>query len=1049
MTKALARGTAPPPASDEPNGWLEQLVAGALVNRVGVLFAVLLAILVGATAFLNLRIDAVPDISNVQVTVTTNARGLAPQEVEQYITYPVEQSLQAMPRLVQLRSISKYALSQVTAVFEDGTDIYWARQQVSERMGHAQEMIPPSVGARMSLGPLATGLGEVFQFEVRGPGYSLMQLRDILDWQIIPVLKGTPGVDEVQAMGGQAREYQVWLEPEKLHGYHLSVGEVIAALEANNANSGGGYAVENGNQVLLRGEGLLRDTGEIASVIVRRDRRGTVRVGDLGQVVEGAKLSQSIVTQNGRGETVIGIVLMRRGENSERVVGRVKERLAALAPSLPPNVTVAPFYDRSTLIDRTISTVWHNLALGAGLVVAILFVVLGNLRGGLIAALAIPLALLGSVSFLAITGTSGNLLSLGAIDFGILIDGSVVMVENILRRLSDEKPTPERRLGVIARAAVEVARPVLFAVLIITVVYLPILFLTGVAGKTFQPMALTVVFGLLTALAVALFLTPILAFVLFKRPPTEEETFLLRRVRPVYERALAFAMARPWPVAAGAVALFAASLTLVPLLGSEFIPTLKEGSITLTINRAVSSSLAAAARQTTMIERIVREFPDVETVVARSGHSEQAFDPMGPDETDLFIILKPQEEWTTGQTQQEIEASLAEKLESEVPGAAIAFSQPIEQRMNELVAGSKEDVAIRVYGQDLDELVRLGNRIAAVVSRVEGATDVKIEQVAGLPIVSARLDRRALNAYGVRAQDALDTVAAAVDGRVVGTIFQGKPRYDLTVRFAPEAVARPEEIGFLPVAMAAGDLVPLKQVARVARVEGPAQISHRAGDRNLTVQLNVRGRDLGSFIAAAQRAVADEVALTPGYRLEWGGQFENLQEAQGRLFVLVPLALLLIFALLYGAFGSFRPGLLIFLNIPLALSGGLIALALRGMPLSITAGVGFIALFGVAVLNGVVLVSTILRLEEQGLAPAIAARSGAELRLRPVLMTALVASLGFLPMAVATSVGAEVQRPLATVVIGGLLTSTFLTLLVLPALYPYVCGRRKEVAAKE
>ncbi|AGY60025.1 efflux RND transporter permease subunit [Gloeobacter kilaueensis] len=1049
MTRALDRENARLTQPPAPSGLLERLVIGALKFRVLVLAATLLAVLGGVYAFLNLRVDAVPDISNIQVTVTTNARGLAPQETEQYITYPIELALQGMPHLTRLRSISKYALSQVTAVFEDGTDIYWARQQVSERLKTAESAIPKSIDAQIALGPIATGLGEVYQFEVRGSGYSLMQLRDILDWQIIPALKSVPGVDEVEAMGGAAKEYQVWLEPEKLHGYHIMPTEVMRALENNNANAGGGYAVDNNNQVLLRGEALLRNVGDIGNVMVHRDAKGVVRVRDLGRVVEGKKLSQSIVTQNGEGETVIGIVLMRKGENSEQVVRRVQAKLDALAPTLPPNVRVVTFYNRGTLIDRTIDTVWHNLAVGALLVVVVLFVVLGNLRGGLIAALAIPIALLGAIAFLVITNTSGNLLSLGAIDFGILIDGSVVMVENILRRLSEAKPRDAaEQLAVVERASAEVARPIFFAVLIITVVYVPILFLTGVAGKTFQPMALTVVFGLLAALVIALFVTPALASLLLGEHPKEEETFLLRALRPIYTRALDWCLGRPWPTALVAVGLFAASLTLIPGLGTEFIPTLKEGSIVLTVDRPVSGSLSAAAAQTTLMEKVVRTFPDVETVVARSGHPEQAFDPMGPEETDFFIILKPQEQWTTARTQQEIEEAIAKKLDQEVPGAAIAFGQPIEQRMNELVSGAKGDVAIRIFGPDLDILRKLGLQIAGAVGRVAGASDVKVEQVAGLPVVSAQIKQAALSAYGVTAQDALDTISAAVDGKIVGTIFQGKPRYDLTVRFAPDALSRPEDLGTLPVAMSEGDLVPLSQVANIRRVESAAEIAHLEGDRNLTVQLNVNGRDLGGFVAAAQQAVRDKVALPAGYRLEWGGQFENLQEAESRLFILVPLSLALIFILLYASFGSLQPGILIFLNIPLALTGGLLALALRGMSLSVTAGVGFIALFGVAVLNGVVLVSTIRRIEaEQHLEPLEAARAGAELRLRPVLMTALVASLGFIPMAVATSVGAEVQRPLATVVIGGLITATLLTLLVLPSLYPVICGRRSSKRA--
>ncbi len=1044
---------------------IEKWVAGALRQRILMVVALVLATGVGVYTFFKLKIDAVPDISNIQVTVTANARGFAPQETEQYVTYPLEQVLQGMPRLVELRSISKYALAQVTAVFEDGTDIYWARQQVSERLGKAQEQLP-KVGVSVELGPIATGLGEVYQFEVRGKGYSLMELRDILDWQVIPVLKGVPGVEEVQAMGGQAKEYQVRVDPDKLRSYSLTMQQVMTALQMNNANAGGGYTVVNDNQILLRAEGMLHTPEDIGAVVIaghgatsvkeaiagRRmtndipaqitSHGGSVRIRDIAEVVIGKKLSQSVVTQNGRGETTIGIVIMRRGENSEMVVQGVKNKLAELAPGLPKGVHVVPFYDRSDLIHATIDTVWHNLIEGAILVVLILFLVLGNLQGGLIAATAIPLAMMGAISFLVLTNTSGNLLSLGAIDFGVLIDGSVVMIENILRRLAEEKPRPEDRLRVVELAATEVARPVLFAVAIIIVVYLPILFLTGVAGKTFQPMALTVVFGLIAALFIALFVTPVLAYFLIQGVPEEKETFILRWLRPRYESLLRFCMGQPALITVIALGVFVASLLPLPFLGTEFIPSLKEGSIVLTVNRPVSSSLEASAQQTTLMEKVVRELPEVATTVARSGHSEQAFDPMSPDETDFFIILKPQKEWKTAHTQQELENILSKRLDQAVPGAAIAFGQPIEQRMNELIAGAKGDIAIRVFGSNLQTLSQVGTQVSKVLNQVKGSSDLKITQTEGLPVVTAVLNYPALSAYGVDAQDVLDTVSTAVAGSVVGTIYQGKPRYDLAVRFAPESIKQISDIGNLPVSSRSGELITLKQVATLKLGDAPAEIDHLAGDRFLLVQVNVKDRDLGGYITEAQKAVREQVILPEGYRLEWGGQFKNLQEAQARLFILIPVALLLIFTLLYATYGSFRPGLLIFLNIPLALSGGLFALALRGMPLSVTAGVGFIALFGVAVLNGVVLVSTIRNHEQQdGLNPAEAAYAGASLRLRPVLMTALVASLGFLPMAIATSVGAEVQRPLATVVIGGLLTATALTLLVLPTLYPVICGK--------
>ncbi|HEY9757409.1 MAG TPA: CusA/CzcA family heavy metal efflux RND transporter [Oculatellaceae cyanobacterium] len=1022
-------------------GPIESLVTWTLNKRVLVLTFILMFAGFGLWSFLTMHVDAVPDISNIQVTVTTNAKGFAPTEVEQYITYPIELALQSVPRLHQQRSISKYALSQITAVFDDGTDIYWARQQVSERLKGAQEQMPPGADVKIALGPIATGLGEIFQFEVKGPGFSLIQLRDILDWQVIPALKTVPGIDEVQSMGGEAKEYQVCLIPERLHGYKITPVDVMTALSKSNANAGGGYIVESSDQELIRAESMLRNVSDIENVVVRRDPLGVLRIKDIARVKIGYRLPQSIVTSNGRGQAVIGVVIMRKGENSREVVELVREKLRQVQKTLTPNIELKPFYDRGKLIDRTVETVKENLLHGAVLVLLVLLVLLGSIRGGLIAALAIPLALAGSLLFLKLGSISGNLLSLGAIDFGILIDGSVVMVENVLRRLSH--PHKGDRITVITEAACEVAVPVLTAVLIITIVYLPILGLPGVSGKTFQPMALTVIFGLLTALVIALFVTPTMCYYMLEEHPKETENFVLAAVRRFYRKSLFKASRHPFITASFAVTAFLFSLLLIPVLGSEFIPVLKEGSVVLTVSRPVSGSLETAAAQTSLIEKIILELPSVSEVISRTGHSEIAFDPMGPEETDVFIILKPPSKWAPGVTQQTIEDAISKRLKDNLPGIVFSVSQPIEQRMNELVAGAKSDVAIRVFGDDLDKLRSIGQDIARVVEKIDGAADLKLEQTAGLPVISAQLNQAALGSYGVFAQDALSTVSAAVDGRTVGTIYEGKPRYPLTVKFDPATMASAEDLGNLPVSTASGELVPLRQVAKIKKSLGAAQITHLQGDRLYMVQFNVRGRDLGSFVAAAQLAVDKQVNLPPGYRIEWGGQFENMKQAQERLCLLVPVSLMLIFTMLFGLYGDWKPGVLIFANIPLAFSGGLIALYARHMPISVTAGVGFIALFGVAVLNGVVLVSTIRQLERNGMHPRQAAMAGAALRLRPVLMTALVASLGFVPMALATSAGAEVQRPLATVVIAGLVSSTALTLLVLPSLYAVVCSKKR------
>lgn len=1043
---AEANRLAPGSSINEPgrSDFLNGIVSGALEHRVIAIVMSAILVLAGAWAYSTLRVDAVPDVSNVQVTVTTRARGLAPLEVEQYVTYPVELCLQNLPRLVLQRSISKYALSQVTVVFEDGTDIYWARQQVSERLRQAEGQIPANIPVNMVLGPIATGLGEVYQFEITGKNFSEMQLRQILDWQVIPALKTVTGVDEVQSMGGEVKEYQVWLHPERMHGYKISAAQVMNALSRNNANAGGGYLVEQNDQVLLRGEGMLTCSSDIGNVVIERmPHGGVVRVRDVGECVIGHKLAQSSVTHDGAGTSVIGVVVMRKGENSKELVTALAKKIESISKALPKGVELNAFYDRAWLIDRTVDTVWHNLSFGALLVLVVLFIILGGIRGGIIAALSIPLSLAGALLFLRITGTSANLLSLGAIDFGILIDGSVVVMENIICRLSSAGKGANR-LAVVKAATAEVAAPVLFAVLIITVVYLPILALPGVSGKTFQPMVLTVVFALLTALAVALLITPSLSYFLLGREINDHTSLFMRLINYPYRRILLAAVNHPNIVSLLSLAVFASSLCCLPLLGSEFVPVLKEGSMVLTLNRPLSSSFLTANEQNLMVERVIKAVPEVERVLSRTGHSEIAFDPMGPDETDTFVILKDRSQWRKGIVQQDIETEICTNLQKKIPGLCFLISQPIEQRMNEMIAGSKGDVAVRIFGPDLGELRRLGARVGEVLGHVKGTSDMKLDQTMGLPVVTAKLDTSALAAYGVNGQDALDTISAARDGKVVGTIFEGKPRFDLTVRFEPKVLQRGEDIASLPVSMSSGELVPLGQLAKITRKEGASQISHRQGDRYFTVQANVQGRDLGGYIQDA-RALLSKIELPSGYRIELGGQFENLKVAQDRLFVLVPLALILIFTLLYALFNSARPGLLVFLNIPLAISGGIFALLTRGMPLSVTAGVGFIALFGVAVMNGVVLVSTIRNLElDYGLKARQAALLSAKQRLRPVLMTAMVASFGFLPMAYADSVGAEVQRPLATVVIGGLITSTILTLLVLPAVYSRVSRMRKR-----
>ena len=1040
---------------------MHKLIDFSLNHRLLVLAAWLLVVAVGIRSLGQLPIDAVPDVTNVQVQILTQLPALAPEEVERFITFPVETAMSGLPRLEEIRSISKFGLSVVTVVFTEGTDIYWARQLVGERLAAAREEIPAGYGTP-EMGPISTGLGEIFQFEVRterpcGDGgdtaecYTPMELREILDWFINYQLRAVAGVVEVNAFGGELKSYQVTLDPARLAAYRLTVGDVVTALSRNNRNVGGAYIAHAGEQYLVRGEGLIETLTDLAQVVVATGRDGTpIYIRDLGRVELAPRVRQGAVTRDGRGEAVVGIVMMLLGENSRTVTEAVKAKIEKIQSGLPPGVTIDPFYDRTELVDRTIHTVAKNLIEGGVLVVLVLLLLLGNLRGGLIVAAAIPLSMLAAFTAMRWAGLSGNLMSLGAIDFGLIVDGSVVMVENILRLLHERRDDGHSHLEKVRAAAHQVARPVAFAVGIILIVYLPILTLRGVEGKMFRPMALTVVFALAASLIAALTLMPVLASLLLKRV-REREPLLFRLARGAYGPLLRAATRKPAITFAVAVATFGASLAVVPFLGAEFIPRLDEGAIALQIWRLPSISLEESNRISTAVERAIRDrFPEVKTVVSRTGRPEIATDPMGVEISDTYLILNDRATWRF-ETKEALIAAIDETLKARIPGAIYSYSQPIELRIAELISGVRSDVAINVYGDDIDRMHQVAEAIVAVVGRIAGAADAKAEQTTGLPVLRIRLDHAAMARYGLAADDVLDVVET-LGGKVVGTVIEGQKRFALQVRFDASVrdLDRVRDLAIPLPASATGRprLVALAQVATLDIVDGPAQISRENISRRTSVEVNVRGRDLAGFVAEAQAAVAKEVALPPGWVLEWGGQFENLQAASQRLVVLLPLALGVIFVLLYSAFASGRLALLIYLNVPLALSGGLLALAARGYPFSISAGVGFIALFGVAVLNGVVLVSYIVDRQIQGMAPAAAAVEGAKVRLRPVLMTGLVASLGFLPMALATSAGAEVQRPLATVVIGGLLTSTLLTLLVLPAVYRwFVPGETPESEA--
>jgi cobalt-zinc-cadmium resistance protein CzcA len=1018
---------------------METLLALSLRYRFFTLVATILVIAAGLWSFTHLTIDAVPDLTPVQVQILTRAPALGPVEIEQFVTFPIETSLSGLPALRELRSVSRYGLSAVTAIFEDRTDIYRARQLVSERLVRATERIPPEFGHPI-MGPLTTGLGEVYQFTLKGTGYSQMALRTLLEWDIGMKLRAVPGVVEVNIWGGEPQQFQVMVDPAKLLSFKLSLKEVFDALERNNAIAGGGYIEHQREQLLIRGEALATGVADLARIVVAHGPGGVpIFIADVAEVKEASALRIGAATAMGEGETVIGMVQMLAGENARQVVERVKTRVREIQGALPPGVTIEPYYDRTLFVSQVIRTVRNNLVEGGLLVVAVLFLFLGDLRAGVIVASAIPLSMLIAFTGMAQAGLSGNLMSLGAIDFGLLVDGSVVMVDNILRRLAKKDAlTREERLAEVHAAAREVLRPMAFAVSIIILVYVPILALTGIEGKMFRPMASTVIMALAASLLLAVTVIPVLAFWFVRAVPGREDTQVIGVLRRLYGPCLRWSVARPaWPVTM-AVGLFVVSLGIGASLGVEFVPRLDEGDLVIQVWRLPSISLSESVATALEIERVLRGFPEVRQVVTRTGSPEVATDVMGVELSDVFVVLKPRGDWVTARTREELIAKMKEAIVERVPGVGLGFTQPIEMRFNELIAGVRSDLAVKIFGPELDVLKQKAEAVARALERVRGAADVRVEQVAGLPLLRVVVDREQIARYGLTADEVLTLVQTLRVGHVVGTVVQGPRRFDLVVRLTEQAVQDPAALGHLLIPTTHGELVPLSRVAAIRVDTGPAQVSREHVRRRIVVECNIRGRDLGSFVAEAQRAVAQAVTLPIEYELSWSGQFEQLQEAKRRLAVIVPITFLLILGVLSVIFGSMRPALLIFINVPLALSGGVLALWARGLPLSISAVIGFIALFGIAVLNGVVLVSRIRQLENEGLATGEAITQGAMDRLRPVMMTALVASLGFVPMAVAVSMGAEVQRPLATVVIGGLITSTVLTLLVVPALYRWV-----------
>ncbi len=1015
----------------------------------------------GVYSYQQLPIDAVPDITNVQVQINTEAPGYTPLEVEQRITFPVETAMAGLPLLDFTRSISRYGLSQVTVVFKDGTDIYFARQLVNERIQSVRNLLPTELVPTM--GPIATGLGEIFLWTVQpepgakkpdGTPYTDADLRTIQDWIIRPQLRTLSGVADVNTIGGFVKQFHVTPDPQKLLGFKLGFRDVLAALASNNANVGAGYIEHAGEQYLVRVPGQVAGTEEIANIVVGSSDGIPIHMDDVASISLGKELRTGAATRDAK-EVVLGTVFMLVGENSRTVSQRAAAKLEQVNRTLPPGVTATPVYDRTALVDATISTVKRNLAEGALLVIAILFLFLGQVRAALITALVIPLSMLFTITGMVSNRVSGNLLSLGALDFGIIVDGAVVIVENCVRRLAGEQhrlgrtlTTPER-LAIVFEASKEVRSAIMFGQLIIMVVYLPILTLSGIEGKMFHPMAFTVIGALLGAMILSVTFVPAAVALLLTGRISEKENFVMRWARRAYVPSLAWALRRRAAVIAGAAALVVLTGLAASRMGSEFLPSLDEGDLLVHALRIPGTSLTQAIQMQHVLEKRLTEFPEVSYVFAKIGTAEIATDPMPPSVADVYVMMKPRRDWPDpSRSKAELVRVIEEELRK-IPGNNFEFTQPIQMRFNELIAGVRADVAVKLFGDDMDVLSETGASVEKLLKEVPGASDVKLEQVTGLPVLSFQLDRKEMARYGLNASDVQDVISVAVGGRVAGQVFEGDRRFDIVVRLPPGMRQDMDAFKALPIPLPAGGpvrYVPLGAVATFDVTPGPNQVSRENGKRHIIVTANVRGRDIGSFVSEAERKVADGVQIPPGYWMTWGGQFEHLIAATRRLQIVVPLALLLILALLYTTFGSLKDAALVFSGVPLALTGGVMALWVRGIPLSISAAVGFIALSGVAVLNGLVMISFIKHLRQEGMGLDAAITEGSLTRLRPVLMTALVASLGFVPMALAAGTGAEVQRPLATVVIGGVLSSTFLTLLVLPVLYRVF---HREVHAEE
>jgi cobalt-zinc-cadmium resistance protein CzcA len=1028
---------------------IDKLMAFALRNRLLVMLLAVLIVGLGVSSLERIPIDAFPDVTNIQVQVISEFPGRSPVEVEKFVTFPVEVAMSGLPRLTELRSLSKFGLSLVTVVFEDDVDIYFARQLVLERLISAKESLPE--GVESSLGPVSTGLGEIYQYTLERPASDgsiddLMEERTIQDWIVRPLLKTVPGVADVNSFGGHVKQYQILVDPDQLFKYDLTLREIFEAVAQNNANAGGGILAHGPEQYLVRGIGLIQSLEDIGNIVVAEHEGVPVYVSDVADVAEGPEVRQGAAVKDGHEEVVVGVVMMIRGGSGRDVVERVKQKVDEINGNgiLPGGTKIIPFYDRTDLVRAAIHTVTRALEEGVILVVLILYLFLRSVRGAAVVALTLPLAALCTFIVMRVAGLSANLMTLGglAISIGMIVDASIIQVENVQRHLS-ENGASQHKIHTVLQAVLEVRKPSLFGELIIAITFLPIMTLQGMEGKMFSPLAFTISIALLASLLLSIFVIPVIcSFVLI--PGHEKESIILRGARKAYLPALRWTLRHKRIAVASAVLLLLLSLALVPFLGTEFIPVMDEGSLSPQIIRLPSISLDESINIEKNVQRVIMEFPEVHTVVSRIGTAEIATDPMGPNVSDPFVMLKPRSEWRSVKAKAELEDRMRERLET-IPGIALNLSQPIALRVDELISGVKSQIAVKLFGDDMALLESKANDIARVLSTVRGVADLRVEQVAGQPYFTVEIDRRKIARYGLNVANIQEIIETAVGGKIATEVFEGERRFGVLVRFPEEKRNDLESIGSILVSTAGGSRVPLAQLAQLSLVEGPVQISRENVKRRIVVECNVRDRDIGGFVAEAQEKIRERVDLPEGYFITWGGAFESQQRAMKRLMLIVPVTIALIFFLLYSSFNSMRQAALVVLNLPFALIGGIVALFISGLYLSVPASVGFIALFGVAVLNGLVLVSYINKLRLEGMELDEAILTGCELRLRPVLMTAVVAMLGLIPLLFATGTGSEIQRPLATVVIGGLFTSTLLTLLVLPTLYGWFEKPKNEV----